>query len=206
MRWLAETRFLAHHLCVTETGDWRKARWEATHRRIFTCALALFQDFGFEQVSVGQIAARAKVSVPTFYAHFPSKEHLIMALPTPEQISALIAGQPAELTMAERLRRAVPRFIAAMPPDEHEEMAARWRIIADTPALRIRAAEFERTTAGMFLDSLPGVTGAAPAHADVVQAGAYLAAYTAALLTWADSKGRRKLDELIDEAFRALGG
>ncbi len=206
MRWLAETGFLAHHLCVTETADWRKARWEATHRRIFTCALALFEDFGFEQVSVGQIAARAKVSVPTFYAHFPSKEHLIMALPTPEQVSALIAGQPAELTVAERLRRAVPLFIAGLPPDEHEEMAVRWRIIAGTPALRIRAAEFERTTAGMLLDSLPGVTGAAPAHADVVQAGAYLAAYTAALLTWADSKGQRALDELIDEAFGALGG
>lgn len=206
MRWLAPSAFPAHHLCVTETGDWRKARWETTHRRIFTCALALFEDFGFEQVSVGQIAARAEVSVPTFYAHFPSKEHLIMALPTPEQIAALIAGQPAELSMAERLRRAVPLFIAAMPPDEYEEMGTRWRIIAATPSLRIRAAEFERATAGMFLDSLPGVTGAAPGPADVVQAGGYLAAFTAALLAWADAEGERKLDELIDEAFRALGG
>lgn len=191
---------------MTETGDWRKSRWEATHRRIFTCALALFEDFGFEQVSVSQIAARAKVSVPTFYAHFPSKEHLIMALPTPEQIAALIAGQPAELSMAERLRRAVPLFIAALPPDEHAEMFARWQIIAATPSLRTRAAEFERTTAQMFLASLPAVTGTAPAPADVVQAGAYLAAFTAALLAWADANGERKLDEVIDEAFRALGG
>lgn len=191
---------------MTETADWRTSRWEATHRRIFTCALALFEDFGFEQVSVGQIAARAEVSVPTFYAHFPSKEHLIMALPTPEQIAALLAGQPPELSMAERLRRAVPQYVAAIPPDEYEQMSARWRIIAATPTLRIRAAEFERTTAGMFLDSLPAVTGAAPTPADVVQAGAYLAAFTAALLAWADSGGERTLGELIEEAFGVLDG
>lgn len=191
---------------MTETGDWRKTRWEATHRRIFTCALALFEDFGFEQVSVGQIATRAEVSVPTFYAHFPSKEHLIMALPEPEQIAALLADQPADLSMAERICRAIPQFVAALPPRDYEELAVRWRIIAGTPTLRLRAAEFERTTAGMFLDGLRAVTGTAPTPVDVVQAGAYLAAYTAALLGWADGGNARKLDEVMDEAFRALGG
>ena len=30
------------------------------------------EDLGFDKVSVGQIAASAGVSVPTFYAHYPS--------------------------------------------------------------------------------------------------------------------------------------
>ncbi|MBN1094435.1 TetR/AcrR family transcriptional regulator [Blastococcus sp. TML/M2B] len=93
---------------MTGTEDWRVRRWAATHRRIFTAALALFEDFGFEQVSVGQIATAASVSVPTFYAHYPSKEHLIMALPTAEQVEALLASQPGELSVGAR-RSAGPR-------------------------------------------------------------------------------------------------
>ena len=201
---MAERGPWPHHLRVTGTADWRTRRWEETHRRLFTTALALFEDFGYDQVSVNQIARRADVSVPTFYAHYPSKEHLIMALPTADEIDALLAGQPAELSIGERLRRALPAFLAQQPPDVREEIRARWRIIAATPALRTRAAEFERTTAGMFLASVASTTGRTPGSAEVVQAGAVLVAYTTALLGWADSDGDRPLDEVLDEAFRAL--
>lgn len=189
---------------MTETSDWRARRWEATHQRILTTALALFEDFGYDQVSVNQLAKRAEVSVPTFYAHYPSKEHLIMALPAPEEVDALLASQPAELPIGERIRRALPGFIGQMPPDKRDEMRARWRIIAGTPTLRTRAAEFERTTAGMFLASLASSSGRAPVPAEVVQTGAALVAYTTALLGWADSDGEIDLVEAIEEAFRAL--
>jgi AcrR family transcriptional regulator len=201
---VAERGCWPHHLRVTGTEDWRTRRWEATHRRIFATALELFEDFGYEQVSVNQIAKRAEVSVPTFYAHYPSKEHLIMALPTPDQIDALLAGQPAELPTVERIRRTLPAFIASMPPDAYEEMRVRWRVIAATPALRTRAAEFERATAGMFLDSVAATTGRPPTPAEVVQTGAVLVAYTTALLGWADGNGERKIDEALAEAFGAL--
>lgn len=201
---MAEREAWLHHLGVTETSDWRTRRWEATHRRIFTTALELFEDFGYEQVSVNQIAKRAEVSVPTFYAHYPSKEHLIMALPTADDIDAILAGQPAELPIGERLRRALPAFIVQQPPDVREDIRARWRIIAATPGLRTRAAEFERTTAGMFLDSLAATTGRPPTPAEVVQTGAVLVAYTTALLGWADGNGERDIEEVLAEAFGAL--
>jgi AcrR family transcriptional regulator len=201
---VAEPRPDQHDLRVTETSDWRTRRWEATHHRIFATALALFEDFGYEQVSVNQIAKRADVSVPTFYAHYPSKEHLIMALPSAEQIDAILAAQPAELPIGERLRRGLPAFIAQQPPDVREDIRARWRIIAATPALRTRAAEFERTTAGMFLESLAASSGEAPSPAEVVQTGAVLVAYTTGLLGWADSDGDLDVTEALEEAFRAL--
>jgi AcrR family transcriptional regulator len=201
---VAETGPGPHHLRVTETPECRSRRWEATHQRIFTTALDLFEDFGYEQVSVNQIAKRADVSVPTFYAHYPSKEHLIMALPTAEVVSALLAGQPAELPIGERIRRALPVFLGQIPPDRYEEMRTRWRIIAATPTLRTRAAEFERTTAGMFLESLASSSGEPPGPAEIVQTGAALVAYTTGLLSWADSNGELDLVEAVEEAFRAL--
>jgi AcrR family transcriptional regulator len=189
---------------VTDSQDWRTRRWEATHQRIYDTALALFQEHGFERVSVGQIASGAGVSVPTFYAHYPSKEHVVMALPTAGEIEALLADQPPELPVGERIRRAAPAWFASWSPELREAQLARWRIIATTPALRMRAAEFERTTAGMVADALPPEGGRRLRPGDGIVVNAYLAAFTAGLLAWADCNGERKLEELLDEAFDVL--
>jgi AcrR family transcriptional regulator len=191
-------------LPVTESSDWRTRRWEATHQRIYDTALALFQEHGFERVNVGQIAAGAGVSVPTFYAHYPSKEHIVMQLPTADEVGALIATQPADLPLGERLRRAAPLWFASWSPEFREAVLARWRVIATTPVLRTRAAEFERTTAGLVADALPAEPGTALRPGEAIVVNAYLSAYTAGLLGWADCNGERKLEELVDEAFDVL--
>jgi len=189
---------------VNETQDWRARRWAETHHRVYDTAMRLFQEHGFEQVSVGQIAGEAGVSVPTFYAHYPSKEHLVMQLPTAEEMHALLAGQPADLPVADRIRRAVPQWFASWDQDYREAQLLRWKVIATTPVLRTRAAEFERTTAGMVADALPANPGERLGPADQTVVNAYLAAYTTGMLAWADGNGERKLEEIVDEAFDAL--
>jgi AcrR family transcriptional regulator len=191
---------------VSETQDWRTRRWEATHRRIYDTAMQLFQEQGFERVNVGQIAAGAGVSVPTFYAHYPSKEHVVMQLPTAEEVAALIADLPTDLPVAERLRQAAPHWFASWTPEFREAVLVRWRVIAETPALRTRAAEFERATAGLVARALPAGPGSELTAADAIVVNAYLSAYTAGLLAWADCDGEHKLEELVDEAFDALQG
>ena len=191
---------------MSDSQDWRTRRWEDTHQRIYDTALSLFQEHGFDQVSVGQIAAAAGVSVPTFYAHYQSKEHIVMQLPTAHDFAAILAGQPTELSLHERIRRAIPPWLGTWTPDYREDALARWRIIAATPALRLRAAEFERTSGGVLADALPTPPGGALPPADAIVINAYLTAYTAGLLAWADGNGERKLEELIDEAFDVLEG
>ena len=183
-------------------SDWRSRRWDATHQRIYESAMALFKEHGFERVNVGQIAGASGVSVPTFYAHYPSKEHILMQLPTAEQMAGLLATQADELPLRERLERIAPVWLAQWNAEELEQILVRWRIIASTPSLRTRAAEFERTTAGMIADALPGDT--ATRQADAILINAYLAAFTSALLNWAESNGERKIEELMDEAFAAI--
>jgi AcrR family transcriptional regulator len=191
-------------IAVTGSQDWRRQRWEETHQRIYAAALRLFQEHGFDRVSVGQIASASGVSVPTFYAHYPSKEHVIMKLPTAEDMAALMATQPADLPVGARLRRAAPLWLAQLGAEERAEMLARWRVIAVTPVLRTRAAEFERSTAEMVAGALPGQAGVALTPAQAVIVNAYLAAYTAGLLEWADGEGRGNLEEIVDRAFQAL--
>ena len=189
---------------MSETQDWRARRWDETHQRIYATAMQLFEENGFEQVSVGQIAGGAGVSVPTFYAHYQSKEHLVMQLPTAEEMNELLATQPAELPVADRIRQAMPVWFASWSPEVREAQLARWKVIASTPALRTRAAEFERATAGMVADALPGRRGVTLSAAERVVVHAYLSAFTLGMLAWADGNGERKLEELIDEAFDAL--
>jgi hypothetical protein len=125
-----------------------------------------------------------------------------MQLPTAEQMAGLLATQADELPLRDRLERIAPIYLSQWGPDEMEDILSRWRIIAATPSLRTRAAEFERTTAGMIADALPG--DAATRQRDAVLINAYLAAFTSALLNWADCNGERKLEELMDEAFAAI--
>ena len=187
-------------------SDWRSRRWDATHKRIYDAAMGLFVDQGFERVNVGQIAAGAGVSVPTFYAHYPSKEHIVMQLPTTEQMAALMSTQPADLPLRERLVGIAPIWLGQWTLEEREDMLARWRVIASTPPLRTRAAEFERTTAEMIAAALAAESEADLKQSDVILVNAYMAAFTSALLAWADCGGERKIEELMDEAFGALQG
>jgi AcrR family transcriptional regulator len=155
---------------------------------------------------VGQIAGGAGVSVPTFYAHYPSKEHIVMQLPTTEQMAALLSTQPRELPLRDRLAGIASIWLAQWGPEERGDMLARWRVIASTPALRTRAAEFERTTAEMIAAALSAEISAPVPQADVILVNAYMAAFTSGLLAWADCAGERKIEELVDEAFLALQG
>ena len=188
---------------MSETQDRRGRRWEETHQRIYATAMDLFEEHGFEQVSVGQIVEGAGVSVPTFYAHYPSKEHLVMQLPTAEEMNALLAGQSPERPVAERIRAAMPLWFSSWDAEFREAQLARWKVIAGTPALRMRAAEFERATAGMVVNAMPARPGTTLSPADQVVVNAYLSAFTLGMLAWADCNGEHKLEELIDEAFDA---
>jgi AcrR family transcriptional regulator len=189
---------------VDDTGDWRSRKWAATHRRIFDNAMRLFQEEGFDRVNVGQLAAGAEVSVPTFYAHFPSKEHVVMQLPSPEQIAALLATLPSDLPVGERLRRFVPLFFEQFTEQDWEDTLVRWKIIAATPGLRTRAAEYERTTADMLAEALPSGSGASLTPAEAVVVNGYMAAFTTGLLAWADSDGQEDLGRLVDVEISVL--
>lgn len=191
---------------MTDSQDWRARQREDTHQRIYDTALCLFQEHGFDQVSVGQIASGAGVSVPTFYAHYQSKEHLLMQLPPAHEFADLLADLPADLPLPARIRQAVPMWLAQWTPEFREDALVRWRIIAATPALRIRVAEYERHSGEVVSDALPTEPGQPSLPADAIVVNAYLSAYTAGILAWADCNGERKLEELVEEAFDALPG
>ena len=188
---------------VTGTGGRREEKRRQTHDRIFDEAMRLFRERGFDAVAVGDIASAAGVSVPTFYAHYESKDHLILALPTPEEVAALFQHFPADMPTAEVLRTVMVGTLKHGSGLEHpDRVLQRWRIIAASPSLRLRAAGFERATADMVLRALPEKGRADPRTQVTVTA--LMSAYTQILLRWADSDGKRPVEEVIEEVLAAL--
>jgi AcrR family transcriptional regulator len=58
----------------------RERQRAATRERLYEAALAEFRSKGFERASVSEIARAAGVSRPSFYAHFPTLDHVLFEL------------------------------------------------------------------------------------------------------------------------------
>ena len=188
---------------MTATQDWRARKRDATHQRLYETALQLFDERGYDAVSVSEIAAAAKVSVPTFYAHYPSKEHIVMPIPDQSEIDAILAGQPAELPLADRVRGGMLAWLAHYGPEERTELLRRWRIVIASPALRNRAAEFERATASLVSGALAADGAGGSVATDVVITASF-SAYTQILLRWAEGNGKQSLEEVAEAVLDAL--
>jgi AcrR family transcriptional regulator len=190
---------------VSVTPDWRARKRDETHQRLYATGMRLFQERGYDHVSVGDIASAAKVSVPTFYAHYQSKEHIVMPMPNQEEIDRVLAAQPTDVPLGERIRNGLLAWLAHYGPEEREQLLERWRIVVSTPGLRNRAAEFERATAGLVSDALKADAhpGSSPVAMDVLVT-ASLSAYTQILLRWAEADGRQSLDDVAEDILAAL--
>lgn len=58
----------------------RTRQADATRKRIYNTAIRLFKQYGYEQVSVSQIAKAADVGIGTFYHYYESKIELFMRI------------------------------------------------------------------------------------------------------------------------------
>lgn len=81
---------------------WSKNHKENTKDKILTSAAALFTHHGFENVSIDQVMANAKLTRGAFYAHFKSKSDLyaqaIIKASSLASVKSLTSSQP---TLAE---------------------------------------------------------------------------------------------------------
>ena len=172
--------------------------------------MQLFLERGYEDVSVGEIARHAGVSVPTFYAHFDNKENVVLPLPDRRSVQAALAAHLDGGSVFSTVSDAMLAWLAAPQGRELAEMLDRWRVVVATPGLRLRAAEYERATATIVLESLPPATVTPERRlATELVVIALFSTYTLILLRWAEEGGVRPPAEVAAEvlaALRSLGG
>ena len=121
----------------------RERKKQRTRQLLADTARRLFNERGFEQVSIAEIARVAEVSPATVFNYFPSKEDLVYSgLETFEQrLLAAIRERPSGETVLAAFARFVlePRgLFVAKGEEEAEQLIALTRMIAASPALLAR--------------------------------------------------------------------
>jgi AcrR family transcriptional regulator len=184
----------------------RELKKQQTRRSIQEHALRLFLEQGYDETTVGQIAAAAGVSAMTFFRYFPVKEAVVDQDDYDPLIAALIAGRPASESALTAIRRALTGGLKQVYAADRDALLNRTRLILTTPALRSRVWLNQRATEELFAAALaPRRPGVSALELRVVSAAA-LAALSTALVLWVESEGERDLPSLVDEVLRILGG
>jgi AcrR family transcriptional regulator len=186
----------------------------ATRQSLRRVALDLVAERGFAHVTVEDIAEAADVSPRTFFNYFPSKEAALFGA-DPDRVTALrerVVHQAPGAPVLDALRMVMVSEARAAA-DELSELGGdpadwlrRMKQARTDPHLRAaqaaQMAMVERTiTEGLTerlgtdpeRDPYPGLLAATAAGV-----------FRASMMFWAGSGGTAPLDQLVDQAFRAL--
>ena len=106
--------------------------------RLIEAAIALFDEAGYDAVTVEAIAQRAKVGRTTLFRLFGSKEGLVF--PDHDALLAEVERRLSGATRSTILAAVVDaaRFVFFHYIEEGQMARARWRLIGSVPALRDR--------------------------------------------------------------------
>jgi AcrR family transcriptional regulator len=119
------------------------ARWQPNaSERLVAAALGLFEERGYENATVIEIAERAGLTKSTFFRHFPDKREVLFGGGTMTGLLVNgIAAAPAAATPLEAVAYALDTIgRTVFTPDRREFTARRQAVIAANPELQEREA------------------------------------------------------------------
>lgn len=140
----------------------REQKAERTRTAILDAALGLFEEQGFDQTTMEQVAARAEVGVATVYRYFPAKDHVLLD-PVVRNLTALatrVAARPSNEPLEEALGAALLEYL-----DEYDREAERWLRLRDVldgaPGPRARLWDVLAQERRLLEEAIAARTGAA---------------------------------------------
>lgn len=147
---------------MTEAGL-RERKKQRTREAIVDAALKLFDERGFEQTTIADIAEAADIAPRTFFGYFPSKEDVVFAdFPeTFEQISRRLREREEGETGIDALRAwFAERIEASEPTDERER--CRHRVIEQSEQLAAHQQAMLGQVANLLAEEVARDLGDAP--------------------------------------------
>ncbi|HZQ30578.1 MAG TPA: TetR family transcriptional regulator [Mycobacterium sp.] len=172
----------------------KKVKTRETIRRE---AFRLFDENGYANTTVEQIADAAEVSPSTFFRYFPSKESVLLADDMDPVMLEALARQPADLTPVAAVRKAAEETFATMSEDQWEVERTRQRLIFSIP--EIKAAHYDEyyRTIRMIAEALSQRLGR---DRNDFELRVFAGALTGAIMGVVDQSGPVSIDDM----FRAL--
>jgi AcrR family transcriptional regulator len=183
----------------------RERKKHAAMRRIQDCALALFDDAGYDAVTIEQVAEAAEVSPSSVYRYFGTKEQILLWDDYDPELMTSMACHLRDHPPVEALRRAIAEEMTRVFDRDEERVRRRLDYVLGEPALR--AASTEQNDA-MTAWAAVLLADSAGRHRDDLEvqvvANALVASLVAALRHWHASGYARPLQETFDLTFAVL--
>lgn len=180
-------------------------RWEPhTRLRLIEAALELFEERGYDDTGVKDIAERAGVTKTTFFRQFADKREVLSA--GQEEHSVLMAEAIASAPATASPLRAVEAALLALAetfPLERREFAARVQAVTAThDELQERAGLKYAGYAASMRTAL--VDRGVPETTAAVAADLGLLAFRTAFARWTDGDDDATLEALVSTALREV--
>lgn len=180
----------------------KKAR---TRAEIQQQALRLFQEQGYAETTVEQIAEAAEVSPTTVYRYFPTKPDLVIYDDLDEPMMAALRAQPADMSSLEAMRQAITTVFGGSIGQELEVQRQRANLVREVPELRAAMIdEFTRTLRLMATTIAERAGDKADDDEVLALAGAVLGLTLAAWLSSEADGWTERFVERVDKGIRLL--
>jgi AcrR family transcriptional regulator len=187
----------------TEPGlrDRKKVR---VHQSLAESAMRLFEERGFEKVTVDEIAARADVSRRTFFRYFPTKEAVVFAR-RDEQLAMFREALSGQTEGFEAIREALLQ-LGNDYTERRERILAEQRLIRSVPSLAMHDLEMDRAFEAVMVEHLLARTKRAMGdqRRARILAAAIIGATRVCIEEWAERNGEPDLRKLGAEALDLL--
>ncbi|WP_030421456.1 TetR/AcrR family transcriptional regulator [Streptomyces sp. NRRL F-5065] len=174
--------------------------------RLADAAFALFDERGYEQTTVDDIAERAGVGRTTFFRNYRSKEAVIF--PDHDRLLDLIRDRLATSSHSTALVAVsdAVRLVLLHYVDEGDLARRRYGLTSKVPALRDReiasVARYQRLFREFIAEWMGDPTASASLRAELM-AAAVVAAHNHVLRRWLRGESRDPVAE-VDEAMREV--
>ena len=178
-----------------------------TRERLAQAAFDLFNERGYEQTTVDDIAERAGLGRATFFRHYRSKEDVIF--PDHDELLEQVRGRLRSTSHSNDALAAVTdavRLVLLHYLDEGDLAKRRYKLTSAVPALRDReivsVARYQRVFREYIAERMPDRARPAALQAELM-AAAVAAAHNHVLRRWLRGDSTDPVRE-VDEAMRQV--
>lgn len=119
-----------------ESSSLRERKKTQTRLAIRRAAFRLFEEQGYANTTIDQIAEAAEVSSRTFYRYFRIKEALLISDDHSSPMVAAFANAPKELSVAAAYRHAVEEVFGGLSREERDDAVEGQRLLYQVPEAR----------------------------------------------------------------------
>jgi AcrR family transcriptional regulator len=167
-------------------GGLRERKKARTRASIREHALRLFQEHGYRDTTVEQIAEAAEVSPSTFFRYFPTKEDVVLQDDFDVLAIELFEAQPADLGPIAAFRATAAQMFGALSAEDLASLRETTELTFNVPEVRARALDEFARTIDVMAAAIARRTGRSPDDFAVRNvAGALIGVIMSATMPWA---------------------